>query len=186
MINISKNQQQLLFLFMLLFFGLAFVNIVFSLLGLVCFILPFIMLHNYKKNVWCQSYCPRGSFLSVFLSKISLNRKPSKWFIVNGKKAFLIYICISMFFAIMSTIMVYLGRINPIDYVKFIIVFRAPFNLPQLLNLTVNPTLLHFSYRIYSIMFSSTIIAIIIGIIYYPRTWCTVCPMKQILNYVKK
>ncbi|XMB67113.1 hypothetical protein RI065_00935 [Mycoplasmatota bacterium zrk1] len=181
-----RENQYLLSLIIVLFFSLTLLNIVFSLLGVFCLIIPFIMLALSKKNIWCKYYCPRSSVLMVFLSKISLRLKPPKWLISNAKNILIMYFGLNLFFAVMSTIMVSVGRIPPIDYVRFMIVFRVPFDLPQFVDLETSPILLHFSYRIYSIMFSSTVIGLVLGFIYYPRTWCSVCPMKQALNYVKK
>ncbi len=77
---------------------------------------------------------------------------------------------------------VHLGRIQPLEHLRFIIVFQVPFDLPQMISIGLHQVILHLSYRIFSVMVRSTIIGIIIGIIYFPKVWCTICPMKQVLN----
>jgi hypothetical protein len=177
------------YFFVVLFFVLGLINVVFSLLGLLCFVLPFILLKIKKKNVWCQIYCPRKSYLSLVLSPISLRIKKPKWFNYKTMKSFMVkYLTLNLFFAVMSSMMIFLGRAPeflPFSHVRFLIVFEL-FELPQLIHLNVGDALIHFSYRIYSIMFSSTILGLMIGFLLGPNTWCAVCPMNYYLNEVNK
>lgn len=175
-----------LFLVTILFFIVSTINILFGLIALLCFITPFIINYLSKSNIWCRKYCPRASFLTVVLSKISLGLKLPKWLTGKVFKQIMIYyFLINLFFAVLSTIMVSIGKVDPIDYVRVLIVFKAPFKLPQMIVYSVPRGLLHFSYRIYSIMFTSTILGLITGLIFKPRTWCTICPMNQLLRAVQ-
>lgn len=168
------------------FFLLGFVHITFSLLGMICMILPFILFFRTNDKVWCKRYCPRASLFVKALSKVSLSRKlPKGLTSQDAKRIVLVYFGINLFFATMSTIMVSIGRIAPIDYLRFLIAFPVPFEMPQLITLTVPDTLLHLSYRIYSMMMTSTAIGFLLGFLYMPRTWCVICPI-QTLTTVKK
>ena len=167
----------------LLFFALGFIHISLSLLGLICFILPFIQYIKYKEKVWCKYYCPRAGYFNFFLSKISLGLKPIKLLRgKNFKKGVITYFAINIFFVIMSTIMVSLGKIAPIEQIRFLIIFGLPIKLPQLLNIEVLPNLLHLSYRVYSMMFTSIVIGTILGILYKPRFWCGICPINTLTS----
>lgn len=172
-----------LYIFTILFFTLGFFNIAFAWLGLMCFILPFVLLIRDKKKTWCQRYCPRASlFTAMFKGKAPTGRITPKW-ITNGtgKQIFLVYISLNLFFLIMSTIMVSLGRIEVIDKIRLFIVFRLPWDMPQLLSITSVPNwAVHLSFRIYSMMLSTTIIGLLFGWLYSPRTWCTICPIGTI------
>ena len=181
-----KNIQDQLFWITLLFFIIGMINISFALVGVLCFTIPFIMYYREKDKVWCKYYCPRAGMFTKLLTKVSLHLKVPRWLTSNRmKKIVLYYFGINIFFATMSTIMTTLGRIEMIDYVRFMIAFKAPFTLPQLITLNLPDGLIHFSYRIYSMMFTSVIVGTIMGILYVPRSWCVICPI-QTLTKVKK
>lgn len=179
----NSNWMKYLYLVTILFFTLEFFNIVFAWLGFVCLILPFVLLIRDKKKTWCQRYCPRASLFTVlFKSKSHTGRTTPKW-ITNGtgKRIFLVYFGINLFVLTMSTIMVALGRIDVVDKVKFLIAFKLPWDVPQLLNIAFVPNwAVHLSFRIYSMMFTTTVIGLLFGWIYTPRTWCIICPIGTI------
>ena len=79
-----------------------------------------------------------------------------------------------------STIMVALGRMDGLLHVRLFMAFQAPFTLPQLFSVQLPEFLTHFSYRIYSMTLSSTLIGLALGILYAPRTWCAVCPVNTL------
>lgn len=175
-----------LWIITILFFAFGFIHISFSLLGLICMGLPFILFARTKEKIWCKHYCPRASLFMKVLNRISLKKKLPKGFTGQRvKQGVLVYFGVNLFFAMMSTIMVSLGRVAPLDYLRFFIVFPVPFQMPQLLDLSVSAGLLHFSYRIYSMMMTSTTIGLILGFLYVPRTWCVICPI-QTLTTVKR
>ena len=176
-----RNIQNQLFIVTILFFVLSLIHISLALLGLGCFIIPFIQYARYKDKVWCKYYCPRAGFLNRVISKINMGRPAPKW--LTGKrikKGVVIYFSLNLFFVFMSTLMVSLGRVAPIDQVRFLIAFSLPGTLPQVMDWMLPNPLLHFSYRIFSMMFTSTVIGSILGILYKPRTWCAVCPVSTL------
>lgn len=163
----------------IVFFALGFINITFSIVGLICFITPFALYMEHKDKVWCKYYCPRAGFLNK-LSKISLNLKRPR-FLRNMKKVMLYFFAINIFFATMSTIMVAIGRIEAVDYIRFLIIVPLT-SLPQLITLNAPDVFIHLGYRVYSIMFTTTVLGLLLGILYLPRTWCMVCPINTILS----
>lgn len=181
-----RNIQEDLFWITILFFILGMIHISFSIIGLLCFVLPFIMYYRSKDRVWCKYYCPRAGMFTKILTKFSLHLKLPKW--LKGrriKKIVVYYFGINIFFATMSTIMTSIGRIQMLDYVRFMIVFRAPFTLPQLLTINLPDGLIHMSYRIYSMMFTSVIFGIVLGVLYLPRAWCLICPIQSLTKGTK-
>jgi len=183
-----KNNKYL-FLITLLFFALGFVNIHFALLGFICMLLPFILLIKNNKKTWCQGYCPRANLYST-VGKITKehSRKTPVFFIKgNMKWIMLIYFGISLFIITMSTFKVSSGVIPPMKILRFLIFIPIPFELPQIMEFSnVMPWLTHLSYRIYSMMMTTTVIGLVLAIVYKPRTWCTICPIATVSDVYLK
>lgn len=178
-----KNYMDKLFVLTILFFLMGMINISLSILGFLCMILPFVLFFYAKEKLWCNFYCPRAGLFTKVLSKVSQNKKVPKWLTGERiKKAVLIYYGINMFLAVMSSIMVARGRADAMEYVRFFIFFKLPFNLPQLIYLSLSPPVAHVSYRIYSIMFTSIVIGLGFGLMYKPRTWCVICPIQTLTS----
>ena len=177
----SINPLNCLFLVTLLYFALAFVNITLALLALFCFTIPFILILTSKKKLWCIHYCPRSSLLK-FTGKVGRNRKVPGWIISRKMRtAILNYFCINFLFITLSSIMVSLGRVAPMDFIRFFIVIPTNWRLLQLVEwVEIPPVLLHLSYRFYSVMLSSTIAGAIVSLMFKPKTWCAVCPVNTL------
>lgn len=175
-----------LYLITILFFSLGLFNILFAWVGLICFILPFIILQKDKKKTWCQSYCPRASLLTKVNGKKKFSKPTPAIFRSKGFKNFVLYyFVINLFFAFMSTIMVILGNISAIDKIRLFILFQLPWELPQLINLPVTESWwVHTAFRVYSIMLSSTLIGLVLGYFYKPRTWCAICPVGTLSDKI--
>lgn len=170
-------------IFTLLLFTIGLFNIIFAWLGFLCMMIPFIILFTTKKNKWCQSYCPRANLFTV-LFKNTRNRPLPNWLKKKWvKEAVLTYFLLNMLVLTLSTTMVFLSRIEPIESIRLLMAFRLPWDLPQLINLPYIPTwAIHLSFRIYSMMLTTTIIGLILGLRYKPRTWCTICPVMTLSN----
>lgn len=183
------NLIKYLYIITIIFFALAFINIIFAWLGFACMLLPFILLIKDKKKTWCGKYCPRASLFSNFLKGRSLTGKPGpQWLIKSrGKWIMLVYFMLNLFVLTMSTIMVFNGKRAPMDRIRFLIAFQLPWDIPQLLNLTMFPDwTVHLSFRIYSMMLTTTVLGLLLGIIFLPRTWCKVCPINTVSDIVLK
>lgn len=175
------NYQNTLFIVTIIFFVLGIVNISFAAVGILCFIIPLVQYAVSREKLWCKYYCPRAGLFVRALSKISLNKKLPK-FITGArfKKAVLIYFSINLYFILMSTVMVAFVGMAPMEHIRFFIAFALPINLPQLVDVAAPGFLVHFGYRMYSVMFTSTLIGLVLGFIYTPRTWCIFCPIQTI------
>lgn len=181
------NYQDTLFFITILFFIVGMVHVSFSILGFLCFSLPFYYYIKYKDKFWCKYICPRAGLFNTIISKVNIGLKTPKIFSENWlKKVVIIYFAINLFFVTMSTTAVTFGRIQPIEQIRFLIIFRLPIILPQLFELSVPPNMIHLGYRVYSMMFTSTVIGVILGILYKPRTWCSICPINTLTTPDKK
>lgn len=176
-----KNYQNQLWIITIVLFLLSFVNIAFMSLGIICFIIPFIQHIKYKDQIWCKYYCPRAGFLARLFKNFGLKKPLPKWLRGEKLKEIVIYyFIINFIFIVMSSTMVFLGRIQVIEELRILIVIRTSFKLPQLIPLNLPPLLLHFSYRMLSIMVTSISIGSILGFIFVPRTWCVICPVMTL------
>jgi len=171
--------KKYLFFITIAYFALGFINILFAWLGLVCMAIPIIMLFKTKRKIWCQKYCPRAGLYSACGKHLSLKKKTPRFF-TYGKLKWIIlaYFSISLFIITMSTIMVARGK-PPMEFLRFLIVFPLP-ELPQPFSIDAPNWVIHFAYRMYSMMFSTTILGLVFAFIFKPRSWCTVCPIATV------
>ncbi|MEL7647578.1 MAG: 4Fe-4S binding protein [Sedimentibacter sp.] len=185
MTNFFKNLKNNKFLFIinLVYFALGFVNIHFSLLGLICMMLPLILLVKTNRKTYCQGYCPRANLYTKagkLTSKYSM-KTPAYFIKGNMKHIMLAYFGISLFFITMSTLRVASGAMNPLEQLRFMIYFRIPFKLPQMFELQgMAGWLTHLAYRFYSMMMTTSFLGLAMAFVYKPRTWCTICPISTI------
>lgn len=182
-----KNNNMPIYLLTLLYFAMGFVNITASLLAFVCIIAPFAIVAIKNKKLWCSSMCPRADFFSLF-KNVRAGSKAPKYLIGKGmKRGILIYFIISFSFAILTTILVGFGRIKIMDSVRLFIFFRIPVNMPQIFDFSfVSDFIIHFSYRLYSIMLSSTILGTTLALLFKPKSWCAICPMNTLSSALLK
>lgn len=182
-----KRTSKHLYLITIAYFASGFIHMGLALFAFVCIFLPFALLKYSEKNIWCSSYCPRSYWLDVFGNR-GLKRKTPLFLVgSNARRYVLIYFCINMFFVFMSTVMVTLGKIAPMDVIRFFIIIPTDWRLPQLWNPgAMPPIMLHLSYRLYSVMLSSTIAGTALAILYKPRTWCAICPIKTTTALIGK
>jgi len=167
------------YLFTILFFTLGFFNIIFGWLGFFCLIMPFVFVIKDNNRTWCQSYCPRANLFTRLFSKMGIKLAAPSWLINGrGKKIMLTYFSINLFIICLSTLMVFLDKRDPLEKVKFLLAFQLPGTMPNLLNIGVMPDwVVHLGFRVYSMMFTTTIIGLLLGYLYRARTWCAICPM---------
>lgn len=183
------RNHKLLYLFTITFFGLGFVNIHFSLLGIICMTLPIILLLKDRKKTWCQSYCPRASlYTTCGKTKKWASRNTPRFFIKgNMKWIMLAYFGVSLLFIIMSTLGVARGMRPAMEYLRFLILIPLPFKIPQLFDIMdLAPWLTHLSYRFYSMMMTTTFLGLLLAMVYKPRTWCTICPIATASDVILK
>jgi hypothetical protein len=150
--------------------------------------IPFILLFKNKKKTWCQGYCPRANLYTTCGKFSKSSHKTPKFFIKgNMKWIMLTYFGISLFIIIMTTIKVGTESIAPMKFLRYLIVFPIPWEMPQLINFTnILPWITHLSYRFYSMMMTTTTLGLLLALIYKPRTWCTICPIGTLSDsYLK-
>lgn len=183
------HKSNITFIFTILFFALGLFNLLFAYLGFICMLLPFLFLIRDKRKSWCQKYCPRANFYEVLFRGHSLTGRAAPQFLTGkrARKIMLVYFLVNLFMLTMSTIMVSVGRVDAMTHLRFLIAFQLPFTVPQLIGMPDLPAwLLHLPFRIYSMMMTTTIIGLVLGWFYLPRTWCTICPIGTLSDKTLK
>lgn len=149
--------------------------------------LPFILVIKNKKKTWCQGYCPRANLFGVLFQNRSLTNRVGPDWLIKGEasKYVLGYFLVNLFIISMSTTMVIAGKIAPVETIRFLIAFQLPWEIPQMLTVSFFPDwAVHLSFRLYSMMFTSTVIGLLLGWLFKPKTWCTVCPINTLSDLV--
>jgi hypothetical protein len=151
--------------------------------------LPIILLLKDRKKTWCQGYCPRANLYTTCgkAKKWSGLKIPRFYIKGNMKWIMLAYFGISLTFILISTLGVARGMKLPMEHLRFLIIIPIPFEVPQLLDITnIAPWLTHLSYRFYSMMMTTTVLGLILAMVYKPRTWCTICPIATVSEVILK
>lgn len=181
------RNNKFLFLITVSYFILGMINIHFALVGFVCMTIPIVLLIKDKKKTWCQGYCPRACLYN-HTGKITkeFSLKTPRFFIKGPMKWIMLsYFVLSLTIIIITTIKVANGR-HPADFLKFLLIFPIK-GMPQLFDITSPEWLLHLSYRLYSMMMTTTIIGFVLSLVYKSRTWCTICPIATVSSvYLKR
>lgn len=139
--------------FFIIFFILSIFDVKFALLGLICMVLPLYQSFRGRGKVHCTGYCPRGSFLHNFFSKLSM-RKTAPAFVRTSLFKNMVLLFMMGFF----TVSIYFAGG---DYVKSAMV-------------------------VLRMVIVSTVVASLMGLIFKPRTWCTVCPMGHLSGAIAR
>ncbi len=179
----KKSILDLTFIVFISVLLLGIININLVLVAVLCFTLPFLTTYIYKKKVWCQSLCPRSSFLLKVIGKISLKRKTPKFLTSKrAKHIVLLYFLLGMSVMVGSTIIIGVKGAEAVRQVNFLIMLPLIKNFPQVIDFEFNEVITHLSYRMYSMILTTSIIGTVLGIIYKPKTWCVICPVMTITN----
>lgn len=123
-------------------------------IGLLAF-MGFVVLSGRRKK-WCGSYCPRGSFLDLVMSRFSPKKPIPRWMI--GRKAWAV--AITLFIGMLGFQLHQSGLFGPWD----------------------SGSLLKLGLVFYRMCLVSSAVAIPLSLWKNHRAWCTVCPVGNILR----
>lgn len=173
----SKKWYDFFWIWSILFFSLGFFNILFAWLGLFDFMLPLIFAIAGGNKWFCNNMCGRGQLFSLLGSKCSRNKLApgwlySKWF----RAGFLVFFMTMFGIMIFQTYLVFRGASDVGAAVKLLWTFSVPWEWAYTPGL-FDGWVYQFSFGFYSLMLTSTLIGLLVMVLYRPRTWCTFCPM---------
>ncbi len=181
-----KKWYEYLWIVSITYLILGIFNILFGLIGIICFITPlFIAIFQHDK-AYCNKYCGRSRLFDILGSKYKLSRnvKPPKflsypWF----RYAFLIFFMSMFTIMILGSIKVFKGA--PLNQVVTLLwTFKLPWDW---MNVSlVHPGVAQFSYGLYSVMLTSSLLGFVTMYLYRPRSWCSYCPMGTMTQGICK
>ena len=137
---------------------------------------------------FCNRYCGRGQLFAFLGGNRKCSRsKPapgwlaSKWF----RYAFLIFFLTMFGNIVFQTWLVASGAGTLKEAIKLFWTIRVPWGWTYTAGM-VPDWIAQFSFGFYSLMLTSTIIGLIVMVLYKPRTWCSFCPMGTMTQGICK
>lgn len=175
----NKHWYDYLWIWSILYFALGFFNILFAWLGMIDFIVPLIFAVAAGNKGFCNRYCGRGQLFTVLgkKAKCSRNKQAPKW--ISSKifrYGFLAFFLTMFGNMVFQTWLVGSGAASLKEAIKLLWTFRVPWGWAYTGGFVAD-WIAQFSFGFYSLMLTSTIIGIVVMVLYKPRTWCTFCPM---------
>lgn len=143
----------------LVFLTIAIGGLFYPILGMaVLFFMIVLMITSYYNGrYWCGNLCPRGNFTDNVVKRFSRNMKMPDLFWKNWfRNGFFIFF-MGMFF------------------IRMYIAFSSTGNV-----------FLKMGYMFVNLCLITAGIALVLGVIYAPRSWCAFCPMGTMQNYIHK
>lgn len=175
----KKAWYEYLWIWSIIYFSLGFFNIMFAWLGLIDFIVPLLFAIFAGNKHFCNKYCGRGQLFAQIGGKLGCSRKKptpnwlsSKWF----RYGFLVFFLTMFGIMIFQTYSVASGASSLKEAIKLLWTFKLPWGWAYTQG-TFPDWMAQFAFGFYSLMLTSTIIGLIVMILFKPRTWCSFCPM---------
>ncbi len=183
----SRHWYHYLWIWSIIYFSLGFVNILFAWLGLINFCLPLLFAIIGGNKLFCNRYCDRGQFLRFFGSQAGLSRRHAMPAFLHStvfRVLFMAFFFAMFGSALWTTWLVAGGVASVQDAVMLFWTIRLPWEWTS--TAAVSPWVVQFSFKLYSLMLTSEIIAIVAMLWFRPRAWCTFCPMGTLTQGICK
>ena len=184
----KKRWYDYLWIWTICYFILGYFNILFAWLGMIDFMVPMLLAIFGGNKAFCNNFCGRGQLLTKLGTscKCSRNRATpdfmtAKWF----RYGFLTFFMTIFGTMVFQTYQVAAGAKNLSETLKLFWTFRVPWDWAYTAGTTAD-WIAQYSFGFYSMMLTSTIIGLIVMVLYKPRTWCTFCPMGSMTQGICK
>lgn len=184
----KKRWYDYLWIWSIVYFTLGFFNILFAWLGLIDFLIPLIIATVGGNKRFCNEYCGRGQLFSLLGGTMKRSRNKlapswiaSKWF----RYGFLVFFLVMFGNMLFQTWLVGSGASSLKEVIKLFWTFKIPWSWAYTDGI-VPSWVAQFSFGFYSLMLTSTLIGLIVMVLYKPRTWCTFCPMGTMTQGICK
>ena len=174
----KKPWYSYLWIWSIVYFSLGFFNILFAWLGMIDFLVPLLFAFFAGNKKFCNSYCGRGQLFSILGEKgCSRNKIPPRWLSSKWFRYGFLVFFLSMFgIMLFQTWMVAAGASSLKEVIKLFWTFKVPWGWTYTAGM-VPDWIAQFAFGFYSMMLTSTLIGLIVMVLYRPRTWCAFCPM---------
>ncbi len=184
----QKHWYNYLWLWTIAYFTLGYFNILFAWLGMIDFMVPLLIAAIGGSKAFCGRYCGRGQLFRKLGNSCGCSRNKAtpkfltkKWF----RYGFLAFFMTMFGNMIFQTYLVAAGTENLKEALKLFWTFRLPWDWAYTTGTTAD-WVAQFSFGFYSIMLTSTIIGLVMMVLFKPRTWCVFCPMGTMTQSICK
>lgn len=181
----KKRWYDYLWILSALYLILGLFNILFAWLGLLCFFIPLLMALLGGRKGYCNRYCGRGQLFGLLGGKLGLSRcgqTPrflySKWF----RYGFLAFFMTMFGLMIANTVMVFLGDRPLSETVTLLWTFQLPWHWAY--DGGTAPWVAQFAFGFYGVMLTSTVLGLLVMVLFRPRSWCLCCPMGTMTQLI--
>lgn len=186
--KMQKHWYDYLWIVTPIYLALGFFNIMFAWLGMIFFTLPLLIAIFGGGKLYCNRYCDRGQFLNLLGKKMKrwANRPTPAWMRSNVfRYGFLIFFFLMFFQMLWTTYLVGAGAQNLKEFVTLFWTFRLPWNWAYH-GTNLPAWAAQFAFGFYSMMLTSTLIGVLVMLLYKPRTWCVFCPMGTMTQLISR
>ena len=166
---------------------LGFFNILFAWLGLLCFFIPLLLALFGKEKAYCNRYCGRGQLFELLGGRLGLSRRlrGPGWLKSKGfRYGFLVFFLAMFGNMLFVTYLVFAGARDLGEAVTLLWTFRLPWDWAY--QGGVPAWAAQFAFGFYSVMLTSTVLGLVLMLLFRPRTWCVFCPMGTMTQLVCK
>ena len=177
-----------LWIWEIIYFSLGFFNILFAWLGMIEFLLPLMLAIFGGNKAFCNNFCGRSQLFTKLGTSCKLSRnKPTPKFLYSKgfRYGFLIFFMAMFGNMLFQTYLVAAGANSLKEAITLFWTFRVPWDWAYTAG-TTSDWIAKFSFGLYSMMLTSTLIGLIVMVLYKPRTWCTFCPMGSMTQGICK
>lgn len=182
----KKEWYDYLWIWTILYFSLGFFNILFAWLGMIDFLVPLCFAIFGGNKYFCNNFCGRGQLFGVLGSKCSLKKSTPKWMSSKWfRYGFLVFFLTMFGNMIFQTYLVGAGKESLKEFIQLFWTFNVPWDWAYSSG-TVPVWIAKFSFGFYSLMLTSTLIGIVVMVLFKPRTWCVFCPMGTMTQGICK
>lgn len=184
----KKHWYDYLWIWSIIYFSLGVFNILFAWLGMIDFLVPLVFAIVGGNKGFCNKYCGRGQLFTVLGKNCKCSRGKdtpkwlsSKWF----RYGFLVFFLTMFGNILFQTWLVASGASSLKEAIKLLWTIRVPWGWAYTAG-TVSDWIAQFSFGFYSLMLTSTVIGLVVMVLYKPRTWCSFCPMGTMTQSICK
>ena len=184
----KKHWYDYLWIWTIAYFILGYFNILFAWLGMIDFMVPMLLAIFGGNKAFCNSFCGRGQLFNKLGTSCKCSRNTlaprfltTKWF----RYGFLTFFMTMFANTIYQSWLVAAGAKNLREALKLFWTFHVPWDWAYTAG-TISDGMAQFSFGFYSMMLTSTLIGLIVMVLYKPRTWCTFCPMGSMTQGICK
>ncbi len=184
----TKKWYDYLWIWTMAYFVLGYFNILFAWLGMIDFMVPMLLAIFGGNKAFCNNFCGRGQLFTKLGTSCRLSRnKPTpkfltrKWF----RYGFLVFFLTMFGVMLFQTWLVAAGAKDLSETLKLLWTFRVPWDWAYTAG-TAADWVAQYAFGFYSMMLTSTLIGLVVMVLYKPRTWCTFCPMGSMTQAICK